>query len=540
MAKKKKKDGSGKPKKGSSDSLGFIKEALTLIGGLAGSILAVYGLVKTFKEDATGFSWLIPVGIVIWLMILWRLFQTRKAMAYSLFIISMLAGVIGWIGWKSQVRATQEKIIVLVTEFDGPENNYGLQRQIVEDLRVATKSYLDTSIIESTVVAVSSEQARELGKEENADLVIWAWYRPTDDPNITVHVENLSPIDITSISESEMYQPQATLAQLETFEIQRQLGSETSTLVSFLTGMMRFKAADFQEAIVRFDYILEADDVSTFIDRYDLLYNLGYANEALGNYQTAIQHYDLATDINPQRPEAYESRGVIYAKLGEFERSFQDFDKAIEVDSEYTIAYNDRGFLYSILGDYERAIQDLDKAVATNPEYLLAYTNRGKVYGQLGRSDLAFQDFNKAIEINAESSVAYSSRGLFYGLSGDYERAVQDFDRAIEIEPRNAFLYTNRGNAYIGLNKYSRAIQDYESAIELGMQDASIYSNRGMAYSYLGDYNRALQDLNKAIQIDPTYEGSYYNRGLIYQQLGKGAEAQADFKKYEELTGQKP
>jgi len=33
---------------------------------------------------------------------------------------------------------------------------------------------------------------------------------------------------------------------------------------------------------------------------------------------------------------------------------------------------------------------------------------------------------------------------------------------------------------------------------------------------------------------------AYKNRGIAYQKLGKATEAEADFKKYEELTGQKP
>jgi len=40
--------------------------------------------------------------------------------------------------------------------------------------------------------------------------------------------------------------------------------------------------------------------------------------------------------------------------------------------------------------------------------------------------------------------------------------------------------------------------------------------------------------------LNPNMASAYRNRGLAYQALGKTAEAEADFKKYEELTGQKP
>ena len=142
-------------RKKKQSSFELIREAMSVIGGLAGSILAIYGLVKTFKDDVQGFSWLIPLGVVIWLIILWRLFQIRKATADTLLIISFLGGVIGWIGWQSQVKATEEKVIVLVVKFDRPEETYGLRDQIMDELRRATQDYDDTVIIDGKDVVTA-------------------------------------------------------------------------------------------------------------------------------------------------------------------------------------------------------------------------------------------------------------------------------------------------------------------------------------------------------------------------------------------------
>jgi hypothetical protein len=38
--------------------------------------------------------------------------------------------------------------------------------------------------------------------------------------------------------------------------------------------------------------------------------------------------------------------------------------------------------------------------------------------------------------------------------------------------------------------------------------------------------------------VSPEYQYAYYSRGQAFQALGKTAEA--DFRKYEELTGEKP
>jgi tetratricopeptide (TPR) repeat protein len=467
-----------KPQKGNINSLGFIKEALTLIGGLAGSILAVYGLVKTFKDDAEGFSWLIPVGIVIWLLILWRLFQVRKTTAYSLLIVSIIFGVVGWIGWQSQVKETEDKVVVLVAQFDGPEEKYGLRDQIMEELRQATKGYKDTYIIDGEEVVTSgqgSEYARGLGEKDKADLVIWAWYKPTENPNITIHFENLSTSQIETLQESESYQPQATLAELETFEVQRKIGSETKTLILFISGLLRFEANDYPTAIERFESILAADDISTFIDQ-KILYN---------------------------------NIGMSYYRSGDIEESIQSYSKAIDLDQKF---------------DY-------------------AYDNRGNSYDDLGRSEEAINDYNKAIELNPNSPLQYLyyyDRGFAYARSGQYDKALGDFNKSIELEPKFVKAYGNRGNSYKALGQLESAMSDFNKVIELSPSEFMAYSNRGAIYYELGQYDNAIEDFNRAININPEFSPAYYNRGLVYQTIGNIIKSKADFKKYEELTGEKP
>jgi len=312
-------------------SLGLVKEALTLMGGLAGSILAIYGLIKTFKDDAEGFSWLIFVGIGVWLYLLWRLFQVRKMTAYSLFIISVLAGVVGWIGWQSQVKVTEKKVVVLVAKFDGPEEKYHLRDEILKQLKATTKNYGDTEILpfdEIITESMGSEYARATGNNKQADLVIWGWYTETENSNLNLYIENLSPNEFEILQESETYQPKATLSDLETTKIQKQLGSETSTLISFLTGLLRFKAGDYQVALERFENILNAKDISTYIERKVLYFDMGIAYYSLGELDQSIQSYNSAIELDPEFGYAYGNRGNAYDDLGEHERAIEDYNLA--------------------------------------------------------------------------------------------------------------------------------------------------------------------------------------------------------------------
>jgi tetratricopeptide (TPR) repeat protein len=554
----------------------LVWKVLASVFAFAGSVATVYDLVGKVRSDGrTFFTFILPgLAVIVWFIVLVQLIRKKNLYVIPLLAVTVIGGIVGGVGWQSYNKMQEDKVIVLIAKFDGPEETYGLQRQIIEDLREATESYSDTLIIEADELVTSSEYAHELGKKVKADLVIWAWYRPTENPNITIHIENLSPTQISMLQESEVYQPKATLAQLESFEIQRQLGSETSTLISFLTGMLSYKSGDYQTAVVRFEQVLGEYDLSTYVDSSTLYFYIGYSYGELEEVEQSIQNYSKSIELNPNNSMAYNNRGLIYDQLGEYVLALQDLNKVIEITPQSAVAYVNRGAIYYSLEDYARAIQDLDQAIKINPQLGDSHYNLGLVYKNSGDYERAIRAFDKAAELNPQDMDVYNSRGMVYDLIGDYSRAIEDFDKAIELnpqfvdayynrgleyyylkdykhaikdydkvielDPEYKFAYNNRGNAYYSLGDHKRAIQDFEKAIELDPQYAKAYNNRGTAYVNLGQYDRAIQDYDKAIEIDPQLTDAYKNRGQAFELIGKIAEAEADYKKFEELTGQEP
>ncbi|MBE7432380.1 MAG: hypothetical protein HS100_00550 [Anaerolineales bacterium] len=155
-----------KAKKSGKSTLALVQEILGFIGGIIGSVMAIYGFIKTFRDDIDGFNWLLFLGGAIWLIVLWQMFQRQKTYAYTLLALTIVGGVAGWVGWQGQTQAKEDKVIVLIAKFDGPEDEYGIRDEMIEQLREATKGYEDTEIIaaeEMVTAAQGSEYARGLG-----------------------------------------------------------------------------------------------------------------------------------------------------------------------------------------------------------------------------------------------------------------------------------------------------------------------------------------------------------------------------------------
>ncbi len=178
----------------------------------------------------------------------------RKAAQVGLSVITLLA-IFGFVilgqhlhSQKKYRTEQEQKLIILIAAFEGPEEVYGLRNEIIEKLNANFSGEKNIEIIpvdEIITVTQGSVYARQLGEHRLADIVIWGWYRPTENPNITIHIENLTLEKMLPIRKSEILQPAATLAELESFSFQQQAGQETSALISFLAGFINYNIEDY-------------------------------------------------------------------------------------------------------------------------------------------------------------------------------------------------------------------------------------------------------------------------------------------------------
>jgi SpoVK/Ycf46/Vps4 family AAA+-type ATPase len=164
-------------------------------------------------------------------------------------------------------------------------------------------------------------------------------------------------------------------------------------------------------------------------------YKIGNDYYEQGNYEKAIENYNMAILLNPVFSEAYFNRALCHYHLKNYDKAIEDYTKAIELDPRNPIIYNNRGDAYYRKQDYLNAIKDYDKAISLNKNYLKAYYNRGLAYASLENYDKAIEDFTKVIELDEKFADAWHLRGLAKEYNGDYAGAEEDFKKALELNP---------------------------------------------------------------------------------------------------------
>lgn len=477
--------------------LGLLKKLWLPVAGFIGAVTLVYNFYRLWLGDKTTITYITAVALLITLTVLLlsvglsketiihgkkvrtepRYSKTYRQAAFALLgILWFGAGISGWLLYKDW-RELNNKLIVVIANFGGPEDIYGLRDELFENLSTNFKDNQKVEIIGVDEIITSADgrdKALELGTQKYADIVMWGWYRSTENPNLTLHIENLSPQFATVLDDSSTFEPNVTLAELETFEFQQKLGGDTSALINFLIGLIEYQAGDYFSSISPFNKSIDALEStdSSFISR---------------------------------RALAYYYRGNAHYYVKQYDQAIIDLSKAFELDSQFAFAVSNRGSIYAELGEYNEAVTDFSKAIQLDPKDAFSYNNRGIVYRKLKQYDEAIADYTKAIQLDPEYVFAYNNRGVAHADQEQYDLAIADYSKAIKLDPRHTAAYSNRGNVYAILAKYDQAIADY----------------------------------SKAIQLNPQFANAYYGRGFVYKLLGNATAAEVDFKKYEELTGEK-
>ncbi|MCP4646643.1 MAG: AAA family ATPase [bacterium] len=157
-----------------------------------------------------------------------------------------------------------------------------------------------------------------------------------------------------------------------------------------------------------------------------------------GDYEKAIENYNMAILLNPLFSEAYFNRALSYYQLKNYDKSIADYTEAAELDPKNPIIFNNKGDAFYRKQDYTSAIKDYDKAIMLNPNYLKAYYNRALSYASLEDYEKAVEDFTKVVQLKPDFSEAYHLRGLAYEYAGDVDGAVSDYEKALELNPELA------------------------------------------------------------------------------------------------------
>lgn len=121
------------------------------------------------------------------------------------------------------------------------------------------------------------------------------------------------------------------------------------------------------------------------------------------DYQSAIQAYSRAINLNPNFAEAYNNRGNSYFQLQQYRQAQQDLQTAANFNNFDARIHNNLGSAYLLQNLYDAAINEYSQAINLNPNLFTAYYNRALAYCYAGKFQEALPDSQRAMQLNPSS-----------------------------------------------------------------------------------------------------------------------------------------
>uniref|UniRef100_A0A0D9VIV0 STI1 domain-containing protein n=1 Tax=Leersia perrieri TaxID=77586 RepID=A0A0D9VIV0_9ORYZ len=212
-----------------------------------------------------------------------------------------------------------------------------------------------------------------------------------------------------------------------------------------------------------------------------------------------------------------EAGNAAYKKK-DFETAIQHYTKAMELDDEDISYLTNRAAVYIEMGKYDECIKDCDKAVERGRELRAdfkmisrALTRKGTALVKLAKTS---KDYDIAIETYQKALTEHRNPDTLKKLN-EAERAKKELEQQEYYDPKLADEEREKGNELFKEQKYPDAVKHYTEALRRNPKDPRVYSNRAACYTKLGAMPEGLKDAEKCIELDPTFSKGYTRKGAI-------------------------
>ncbi|MFT5312684.1 MAG: tetratricopeptide (TPR) repeat protein [Paraglaciecola sp.] len=172
-------------------------------------------------------------------------------------------------------------------------------------------------------------------------------------------------------------------------------------------------------------------------DDADNFFNYGYHLRLLGEYQQAINQYNMALSLNISQPEeVHVNIALIYAEyLRQDAKAFDELEKALALNAQYMPALYNLANLYEDRGEKEQAYQMFEKILSLQPRYYDALARMAQINKFNTVNDPLIQQLIIALQ---DANIDSGTKANVYFALGKAFDDCQDY--------KQAFMYVEQGN----------------------------------------------------------------------------------------------
>ncbi len=247
-----------------------------------------------------------------------------------------------------------------------------------------------------------------------------------------------------------------------------------------------------------------------------------------GQYEQAVAEYQRAIEIEPANSDAHRRLGQAYKANGQLDQAFTEFRRAVDLDRSYFKTYQDLGAFYFDKGDYSQAASQFQTAVKLAPDEPDAHHALGTAFSELGRYADAENEFRSALLL-AEAPKTLNNMAVALMYQGKDREATRYLLRSLTLSPEwSDLVWLNLETAYRRMNRTADSARANRKGLDLAEKEISQDPRNGLVRSSLayfcarlGDRKRAESEIAQALQPLPKDAETLWVAAVTWEALGR-------------------
>lgn len=224
--------------------------------------------------------------------------------------------------------------------------------------------------------------------------------------------------------------------------------------------------------------------------------NLGITLLEEMKFESAIDQFDKALEIDPENIHALCGKGLALYNMDQYDESMICFNAASFINEDFYIAHYYKGHIMRGLDLLDEAEESIMNAIKIRHEYPLAWFELGEIFYSRKQLQKALDAYGKASRYhNGTYEEALFQRARIYMEMKEYSSAVRELKKICKTNP-------NVGKVWLEMSKALLKMKDKEEAATKALNNAFFFmpSNREVI-NLLSKQLIKKKELNKAKKI---------------------------------------
>lgn len=237
---------------------------------------------------------------------------------------------------------------------------------------------------------------------------------------------------------------------------------------------------------------------------------------ALGNYEEAI------LELKSFEPKTE----AVFVRLAKANEASGDWDTALEYYHKILVQNPNRVLTAINYGELLQKVGDIKAADSLFTNLSIAYPKNASFQYRLGEikeskgDSISIELFRKAITLDATHQQALFKVAKYELAHSNYPLAKKFAKMGLEKNPKNVSLLSILAQTYYNQQYYRAAMEQFEKIVALGKGNEFVYNKLGMCYYRSFQYEEAIENFKECLKFEDRNSETHYNLGKLYAIIG--------------------